>query len=416
MISLEAALAAYPAHLRPLPATSVATIAAHGLVLAEPAFAETDLPRFDQSALDGYALCAADVAAASPAHPVTLPIALHIAAAAQAGTPTLPPQSAARILTGAMMPAGADAMIAQERATRIGDTLQFTAPWPAGRNIRRRAEELSKGTPLAQAGQRIGPGLLASLINAEVSTVRVHPRPRIHVFATGDEIRPAGSRLKPGEIHDSNGPLIAALLRSWGHDAPTIGHLPDDPAAVRAALEKAFAEADLVITAGGASVGDKDYLPATAEALGVRRVFWKVAQKPAKPMFFGIRETPDAAAGGGTRQTVMLALPGNPGAVLIGMVLHARLVISHLEGQANPDLGWSTAVLAEPVERDSERARLIRMALSHDAGGVARLQPLPNQDSHMLSNLGRADVLVWVEAGAGIVDAGTVLRWIALPA
>lgn len=408
MIPLEDALAAYGRSLRPLPAETVSTLTALGAVLAEAAHAATDLPRFAQSALDGYALRSADVAAATPANPVRLPIALQVAASAQTVQPELPPASAARIFTGAMMPHGADAMIAQERAMLLDGELAFTAPFGAGRNVRQQAEELAKGTVLAGAGNRIGPGLLASLVNAEVQTVRVHRRPRIRVFVTGDEVRPAGSALKPGEIHDSNGPLIAALLRSWGYDAPAAEHLPDDPDAVRAALAEALDEADLVITAGGASVGDKDFLPAAAESLGVQRVFWKVAQKPAKPMFYGIRE--DA-----TQQRVMLALPGNPGAVLIGMVLHARLVLTCLEGQRLPDLGWTTGVLDLEVERDEERARLVRMGLRHDARGVARLNPLPHQDSHMLSNLGRADVLVWVESGDEKVPAGSVLRWIALP-
>lgn len=408
MIPLEDALALYGQVLRPLPAETMPTLAALGSVLAEAATAQTDLPRFAQSALDGYALRAADVAAASPAHPVRLPITLQVAASAQPVRPELPPASAARIFTGAMMPSGADAMIAQERVVKDGDRLVFTAPFAVGRNVRPQAEELGKGTVLAEAGNRIGPGLLASLVNAEVQTVQVHRRPRIRVFVTGDEVRAAGTPLQPGEIHDSNGPLIAALLRSWGYQAPAAEHLRDDPDAIRTALAAALDDADLVITAGGASVGDKDFLPAAAESLGVRRVFWKVAQKPAKPMFFGIRED-------GTRQRVMLALPGNPGAVLIGMVLHARLVLAQLDGQPLPNLGWTAGVLDSAVERDDERARLVRMRLRHDAHGVARLNPLPKQDSHMLSNLGRADVLVWVESGDDIVAAGSVLRWIALP-
>lgn len=409
MIALEDALAVYARSVRPLPAVELPVLDGLGRVLAEAAQAQTDLPRFDQSALDGYCFATADLATASDEHPVRLPIVQTIAASGHAARPVLARGTAARIFTGAMLPSGADAMQAQERAQRDGDALLFTKPFPTGRNIRRQAEELSKGTVLADAGDRIGPGLLASLVNAEVATVRVHRAPRVRVFVTGDEVRPAGTALKPGEIHDSNGPLIAALLRSHGIDAPPPMHLGDDPAQVRAALEQALAEADLVITAGGASVGDKDFLPAAAESLGVQRLFWKVAQKPAKPLFFGIREDDGGA------QRLMMALPGNPGAVLISMVLHVRLVLDHLAGLRRPDLGWIHGVLDHPVERDDERARLIRMRLCHDEHGVARLNPLPMQDSHMLSNLGRADVLVWVEAGSDIVPAGAALRWIALP-
>lgn len=408
MISLEAALAAYAATIRPLPAIALPTPDACGRVLAEAARSATDLPRFDQSALDGYCFASADLGAASEANPVRLPIAQTIAASGHAARPILAAGTAARIFTGAMLPAGADAMQAQERARREGDTLVFTQAVAAGRNIRRRAEELASGTVLAEGGSRIGPGLLASLINAEVATVRVHRPPVVRVFVTGDEVRPAGSVLRAGEIHDSNGPLIVALLRAQGIEVPPPVHLHDEAATVRAALAAAFETADLVITAGGASVGDKDFLPAAAEALGFRRVFRNVAQKPGKPMFLGVRDEAGA-------QRLMLALPGNPGAVLIGMVLHARQVLDRLAGLCRADSGWTTGRLDSEVERDNERARLVRMRLRHDDQGVARLDPLPKQDSHMLSNLGRADVLVWVEAGDGVVAAGSVLRWMALP-
>jgi molybdopterin molybdotransferase len=409
LTALEDALALYATTVRPLPVIERPTLDAGGDVLAEPALAQTDLPRFDQSALDGYCFASADLAAATDQTPVRLPVRQTIAASGHASRPVLAPGTAARIFTGALLPDGADAMQAQERAQRDGDMLVFTRPFPSGRNIRRQAEELARGTVLAEAGQRIGPGLLASLVNADVDRVRVRRRPCVRVFVTGDEVRPAGTPLKPGEIHDSNGPLITALLRHHGIEVPPPVHLGDDPEQVRAALATALAEADLVLTAGGASVGDKDFLPATAEALGVRRVFWNVAQKPAKPLFFGVRDDADG------RQRLMLALPGNPGAVLISMVLHVRLVLDHLAGLKRPDLGWTHGVLDHPVERDDLRARLVRMGLRHDAQGVARLNPLPRQDSHMLSNLGRADVLVWVEAGDTPVPAGAVLRWIALP-
>lgn len=409
MISLDAALAAYAREVRPLPTISMPTTAAAGRVLAAPALAQTDLPRFDQSALDGFCFASADLARASDADPVRLPVVQTIAASGHAVRPVLAPGTAARIFTGAMLPAGADAMQAQERAQRDGDTLLFSRPFPAGRNIRRRGEELRSGAVLAEAGSRIGPGLLASLVNAEVVEVRVHRRPQVRVFVTGDEVRPAGTLLAPGEIHDSNGPLIGALLEARGLNVPPAEHLSDDASRVRAALAAAFEQADLVISAGGASVGDKDFLPAAAASLGFRQVYWKIAQKPAKPMYFGVRDDPDG------RRRLMLALPGNPGAVLIGMVLHAALVLDYLEGIARPRLGWTPGVLAHPVDRDDERTRLLRMRKSIDHGGVIRLDPLPLQDSHMLSNLGRADVLVRVDAGREPVPAGVVLDWIALP-
>jgi molybdopterin molybdotransferase len=404
MIPLEQALAAYPENLRPLPSEAVPVTQALNRVLAQPQQARTDLPRFDQSAMDGYAFRAADLAGAGAATPLRLPVTARLAAGPHENLQPLPPGTAARILTGAPLPPGADTVIPQERVTRAGDTLVFTEPYPADKNIRRRGEELKQGAPIAAAGQRVSPGLLAALVNAGVDRLDVHRQPRIRVLITGDEIRPPGTALKTGEIHDSNGPLIGAVLQRWGYPAPRIEHVPDDVQRVRDALGAALEDADVVLSAGGASVGDHDFLPGTAEALGLRRVFWKVAQKPAKPLFFGLRDN-----------RVHLALPGNPGAVLISLALHVRRVLDCLEGVSQPGPHWNAGHLVEAVERDSQRVRLLRMRLDHAADGTAVLHPLPKQDSHMLSNLASAQVLAWVPIGEGACAAGTLLQWTTLP-
>lgn len=404
MIALDAALALYAAELRPLPVIHLAPAEALGRVLAEPALAATDLPRLDQSAMDGYAIRAADTAGGGE-HSIELRVVTTIAAAAQPALAPLARGTAARIFTGGLIPPGADTVIAQERVQRIEDRIVVNASWPVGRNVRRRGEELRTGTALAQTGQRIGAGLLASLINGEVAHVAVRRAPRVAILVNGDEIKPAGTPLRPGEIHDSNGPLCRAVLASRHCEIGTVRHVGDDEAAVCAALAEAFATHDLVISCGGASVGDKDFLPAAAESLGVRRVFWKVAQKPAKPLFFGVLEREG-------RQLAMLALPGNPGAVLISLLLHVQAALDALEAVAQPGPPWSQGLLLAPVERDRERTRLLRMRLGHDEQARAVLAPLPNQDSHMLSNLGHADVLVRVEAGDAPVAAGALLPWL----
>lgn len=404
MISLDDALAAYAANLHALPVEMVPVTQALNRVLAQAQTSAADLPRFDQSAMDGYALRAADVASAGPDAPVRLPVGLRLAAGTHESLPALPSGVAARILTGAPLPAQADTVIPQERITLADGALLFIEPYPAQRNIRRRGEELRQGAVIAAAGQRVTPGLLASLINAGAHQLSVVRQPHVRVLTTGDEIRPVGAELKPGEIYDSNGPMISAMLQRWGYPAPVVEQVGDDPAAVKSALQRALQEADLVLSAGGASVGDRDFLPGTAEALGLRRVFWKVAQKPAKPLFFGVRDN-----------HAHLALPGNPGAVLISLALHVRRALDCLEGAAQPGPAWNHARLAQPVERDSRRVRLLRMRLDHTDDGTALLQSLPKQDSHMLSNLASAQVLAWVPAGEQDCAAGTVLRWTPLP-
>ena len=404
MIALEDALDSYAKNLRALPAETVPVTQALNRVLAQTQTSNADLPRFDQSAMDGYAFRAADVVASSIAAPVRLPVAVHLAAGTHEHLAALPPRAAARIFTGAPLPADADTVIPQERATLDGDTLLFTEPHAAGRNVRYRGEELRHGSTIAAAGQRVTPGLLASLINAGLHHLQVVRQPRIRVLTTGDELRPIGAALKPGEIYDSNGPMISAVLQRWGYPAPIVEHVRDDAGVVKSVLERAYADADLVLSAGGASVGDHDFLPATAEALGMRRVFWKVAQKPAKPLFFGVHDN-----------RVHLALPGNPGAVLISLALHVRRALDCLEGAAEAGPAWNSARLVQAVERDSQRVRLLRMRLDYMEDGTALLQPLPKQDSHMLSNLASAQVLAWVPIGDGACEAGSVLRWTALP-
>lgn len=404
MISLDDALAVYGANLHALPVETVPVAQALNRVLAQAQTSAADLPRFDQSAMDGYALRAADVASASPDAPVLLPVGLRLAAGTHESLPALPGGVAARILTGAPLPAQADTVIPQERVVLADGALLFTEPYAAQRNIRRRGEELRQGAVIAAAGQRVTPGLLASLINAGAHQLSVVRQPRVRVLTTGDEIRPVGAGLKPGEIYDSNGPLISAVLQRWGYPAPVVEQVGDDPAAVKNALQRALQEADLVLSAGGASVGDHDFLPGTAESLGLRRVFWKVAQKPAKPLFFGVSDN-----------RAHLALPGNPGAVLVSLALHVRRALDCLEGAAQPGPAWNHARLAQPVERDNRRVRLLRMRLDYTDDGTALLQPLPKQDSHMLSNLASAQVLAWVPAGEQDCAAGTVLRWTPLP-
>jgi molybdopterin molybdotransferase len=410
MIPLEQALAAYPANLRPLGMEAIPVTQALDRVLAESLVSVTDLPRFDQSAMDGYALRAADLAQAKAQQPVLLPVWLNLPAGAHEDLPALPAGAAARILTGAPLPQGADSVIPQERVTLVDGALHFEQPWALHRNIRWRGEELRAGAPVAETGQRVTPGLLSSLVNADLEQLRVVRRPRVRVLITGDEIRPIGTPLKRGEIHDSNGPLISAVLRRWGYPAPEIEHVRDDRDVVRDALQRALDSADVVLSAGGASVGDHDFLPGTAEALGLRRVFWKVAQKPAKPLFFGV-----GATGSPHDNRVHLALPGNPGAVLISMALHVRRALDCLEGLAEPGPYWHHGRLAKSIDRDPQRVRLVRMRLDYADDGTALLHPLPKQDSHMLSNLAWAQVLVWVPEGEVDCAAGSVLRWTALP-
>lgn len=404
MITTDAALEACHKAVLPLPHEICDTETALGRVLALPASYVDDLPRFDQSAMDGYAIRSDDVSDASLQKIVRLPFRGVASAGAQQVRPVLEAGRAMRIFTGAPIPDGADSVIPQERTSVESGSLVFSAPWPARQNIRWRGEEAVAGAPLADSGKRIGPGLLAALVNAGVAQVQVFQQPRIRLLVTGNELRKSGSVLKFGEIIDSNGPLVRALLQRWEYPLPSAVHAQDDVDEIRQALSVMLNDADLVLTCGGTSVGEFDFVPAAAEALGVRRVFWNVAQKPGKPVYLGIRD-----------QTALLALPGNPGAVFVNLVLHGRTLLDRLEGVSNPGPSWSTAVLDDTIPQDARRELLLRVMCYHDQNGLAHLHVQPKQGSHMLGNLSSANALARIPAGDGVCRPGFSLQWTPIP-
>jgi len=397
MISLDEALAAYSHHIVRLPHEVLPVESAHRRVLARTPVAELNLPRLDASAMDGYAVRTAD---AVPGR--RLPVAGVAAPGPERGR--LAPDTAARIYTGAPLPAGAEAVVPQERVDRQEDTVTIHEEAQPGDHIRRRGEELHAGAPLARSGEPITAGLLAALAMAGVSEVAVRRQPRIAVLVTGDEVRQPGAELGPADIADANGPLIAACLNAWGIEAPRAFHVGDRRETTEAALARAVAESDLVLTSGGASVGDRDFIPHAAQAVGVMPVFWKVAQKPGKPIFFGLRG-----------DTAVLGLPGNPAAVLIGMLVHARRILDRMAGLERPAPRWRTGRLVDPQAVDHRRDRLLRMRATVDEAGTVRLAPLTGQASHMLGNLSRANALVRVPPGDDPLEAGTPVSWIPLP-
>lgn len=403
MISLDQALAAYTKHLAPLPAETLALSAALHRVLAQDIVSSTDLPRFTQSAVDGYALRAADVADASATQPLHLPIAGEMPAGSYIELPQLLPMTCLRILTGGTVPTGADTVIPQELVERHGDGILLHRAFARDRNIRHRGEEIRSGALLAARGERLTPGLIAALAMAGIAEVAVHRRPRIALLVTGDEVVTLGQPLVAGEMPDSNGPLVNAWLQVRGYTPVATAHLRDDRAQVAQALHQALSQADVVLTCGGASVGDHDHILPAAESVGVQRVFWKVAQKPGKPLYFGTR-------GAG----LLLAFPGNPGAVLIGLVLHLQRVLDLLEGVRAPAPRWLHGQLASGTQADRERERLLRVIARIDGSGKVRLDPLPHQDSHMLSNLRSANALARLPTRPDDYRADEIVSWLPL--
>lgn len=399
MIAVDEALRLALDGLAPLPAETLALDAALGRVLAAEVHAALDLPRFAQSAVDGYALRHADIAAA----PCLLPVADTVAAAAREAAPQLAPGSASRIFTGGWLPEGADTVVRQELTGREGARVRILRAVEPGTDIRRQGEELRQGEVVAAAGARITPGLLGAIAMAGLDRVTVRRRPRIAVLVTGDEVAPPGTALAPGQIADANGPLLRAYLRSWGYAEVSLRYLRDDYASVCRELDAALSTAEVVLSSGGVSVGDHDHIPAAACQCGAQTLFWKVAQKPGMPLF--------AARRGGA---LLFGLPGNPASVLVNLLVYVRAALQRLE--AAPPGDWPPGRLTQPVRAESAKTLWLRMRRRIDEDGAVRLEPLDRQASHMLSNLAQAQVLVRVPPAAAVWPAGTLLRWQALDA
>lgn len=398
MISIDEALVCYAEHINPLGQESLPLDQAMGRVLAAEIHSLTDLPRFDQSAMDGYACRYDDLERSS-----SLKIIGTAAAGPADAALTVGDGEAARIFTGGTLPAGADTVVPQERVRSETNEITEIQASAKGANIRRRGEELKTGALLANAGQRIRPGLIAALVMGGHDVVEVYRQPRVAVLATGDELREAGTALEAGEIHDSNTPLIRTWLARRGITPISVDRLTDEPDLIRNALQTALDNADLVITSGGVSVGERDYIIPIAEELGVQRRFWKVAQKPGKPLYFGSRE-----------DTALLGLPGNPGAVLVGLSLHVRRVLELQQGISHPTPQWQKGRLADEEQADSRRDRLLRMIHRINEQGESELQPLSRQDSHMMSNLSQANALVRLPARQTDYAQGELVDWINL--
>ncbi|GAB4369656.1 MAG: molybdopterin molybdotransferase MoeA [Acidobacteriota bacterium] len=386
------------AELEPLGTEQVALDDAEGRVLREPLRAAWDLPRFDAAAMDGYAVRAADCTGEPP-------FRLRLAAGAAYAGPGKPPPLAAGeampIGTGGVVPDGADAVAVREISRLDGDAVIVERPVAEGDNIRRRGEELRAGDELLAAGTRLDAVALAAAAAAGAGTrpVTVGVRPRVGVVATGSELVPPDRAPGPGQIVDTNRPLLERLVRRVLGTGPAFSaHAGDDADETARTLGDALEATDLLVVTGGVSVGDRDYVRRTLEErLGATRLFWRVAQKPGKPLY---------VAQAGARWIV--GLPGNPAAVIVHATTVLVPLIRALEGAAEPLPRRLPVRLAEPQRRDRRRT-LLRWATLHVENGALWARILPRCGSHMISDLARADVLVIIPPGEGELAPGDSL-------
>jgi molybdopterin molybdotransferase len=384
MLSIDEARARVLAEARALDGEDVAVGAALGRVLAEDVAAVHDVPGFANSAMDGFAVRSGDAGRR-----------LRIVGESRAGAPAavaVGEGEAVRISTGAMLPAGADAVLQIELCEVDGDDVVLGDDVAPDRNVRHPGEDMVAGARVLAAGKPLGPAELGVAVNAGRATVRCARRPRIAILATGDELVDPGAPLGAGQIHDSNAPMLQALATQAGARATT-RRLRDDRAATEAAIGEALDEADLVVLSGGVSVGPHDHVKPALAAQGVEEVFWRVALRPGRPTWFGVRRSD---------QTLVLGLPGNPVSAYVTFVLFARPALAALQG-ADPRLPMRRARLAVAVPRHPDRDECVRVAI--DAAGAAT--PTGPQGSHVLSSLLGADGLAVVLRGEGALAAGS---------
>lgn len=392
--------------VRPIDPIRAATIDALGLVLAESIVAAEAVPPFANTAMDGYAVAAANTTGASEQAPVRLPVVAEVAAGHPAPRP-LAGGEAMRIFTGAPLPDGADAIVMVERTERLDDgaTVAISAPATAGDHVRVAGDDVRLGDEVFAVGETLTPGHLGLLATIGVIAVTAHQRPRVGVLSTGDELVAGGGALAPGQIRESNGPTLLALLAEDGFEPVDLGLVPDDEAAITDAIERGAATCDAVLTSGGVSMGDIDLVKVVLDRIGEMR-WMQIAIRPAKPFAFGL-------VGDGTP---VFGLPGNPVSSMISYELLARPALRKMAGH-RPDRWHRPAVHAvvdEPLRRHPDgKIHFVRVVGERDGRGVLRVRSAGAQGSHHLTAMARAHGLAVLHDGDGLTigdDVRVLLR------
>ena len=390
LLGIEEARALVLERVQPLGAESVPLSAAAGRVLARAVAAPVDLPPFDSSAMDGFALRAADT-----------PGRLAVVAQSAAGRPAatgVGAGEAAPISTGAVVPGGADAVIPVEQTESDGGAVVVEAV-VRGDNIRPRGGDIRAGDVVAEAGTRLSSWLIGALAAVGLAEIECARRPRVALLATGTELRRPGEPLGPGEIYEANSVLLGALLGEAGAEVEGLDQVADDEEATRIALERGL-DLDVLVTSGGVSVGRHDLVRRALAELGVEEVFWRVAVRPGKPVVFGVRG-----------RTLVFGLPGNPVSSLVGFELFVRPALLALQGDTDPGPRWLPGRLGGPVRRSRERDQLVR-ARRRVEGEAVVLDPVAGDESHMIARAARADALVLVARGGGELPAGSPVAYL----
>ena len=402
LVSIDAHRADILDTIRPLPPTQLGITEAEGSVLAEDITAGRPLPPFDNSAMDGYALIAADTAGAAKDAPVMLRVTGEVAAG-DTGAYAVAPGTCLRITTGAKLPGGADAVVPVEETDGGIAQVAIRLAVEPGHAVRYSGGDAREGDVLLARGTRLGPMQIAVLASSGRARAEVFPRPRVAVFSTGDELTEPGQPLAPGKIWDSNSFMLAAAAREAGCLAFRHGPVPDDPQEILPAIEHQLLRADLLITSGGVSMGGKhDVVKDTLSRLGTIQ-FRKVAMQPGMPQGFGTI---------GEDSTPIFTLPGNPVSAYVSFQIFVLTALGALQGQPDRQLPSVQATVTGPLRSPPGRRSYLRGVLNRADGAVT---PLSGQGSHQIATLGRANALIVVPESAVHVKEGDDVEVLCLP-
>jgi len=368
-----------------------------GYVLAEKIVTKESIPSFDSSAVDGYAVRCEDIEIAGKNKPVALKLVGEVRAGGTAGD-KVGKNSALRIFTGAPVPRQATAVVMIEDTEESNGVVFIKKSAGRGQHIRKKGKEFRKGQEIFSPGNYISPPVVAMLASSGVTKIKVYRKPRVSLLVTGDELRPPSSKLKPGEIRDSNSFALIASLHSMGIDNVDVMRVKDTEADTRRSFLKALKTADVVISVGGVSVGKYDLVKETLHKIGVRQVYWRIAMKPGKPNYFGVKG-----------KKLIFGLPGNPVSALVSFYVLVRPALWKLMGRTDESSFIVKARLTDTITKNPGRMEFVRGIVNRTGSGELFVSPLKTRDSHMTGGMVAANCLIYFPKESGKLELSSLV-------
>ncbi len=395
MLTYEQALAAILDNCQPLASETTTLATALKKVLSEPLKAGFDLPQFNNSAVDGFGVLVEDLLDASPNAPVKLKLVGEVAAGSAQTFGSLNPGQCVRILTGAPVPGTVEAVVMKENCRPDGDYIHVSCKTRIGESIRLQGEEIEAGATVLKPGTLITPPIIGLIATLGITEFQTYRAPKVAVIATGNELKEPGELLAEGEIYNSNSFALVAALNAMGINEVVRYHVRDDREETAAVIKEALEKSDLIISAGGVSVGEYDFVKDVCEDLGVETVFWRTAIKPGKPVYFGVAEgyTIDTSI---SDRKLVFGLPGNPVSALVTFNLFVKPAIMKLQNVDSKPKRF-TAKVARNLKKKAGRLDFVRGLVSTTEEGNLTVMPAGGQESHMLTGLAKANCLMHFE-------------------